>query len=123
MGFLFFFGIYTLILFLLNRKIDKVSCLNYSTARPSYCSLGWLIIYLGVPWCLVVWIGTCWGFTNPDYLSSYKLYIGDQRTIFLILLIGTSVGLSYMVAYRFGEANGYAKGRYEQRVVDGKEQR
>jgi hypothetical protein len=121
MVWLIFFGIYTLIMVLLSRKIDKVSCLNYSMARPSYCSLGGLIIYLGVPWCVVIWMGTCWVFTNPDYLSNYKLHIGDQLIIFLILLIGASVGLSYMVAYRYGEANGRAKGRHEQRVVDGKE--
>ncbi len=123
MVWLIIFGIYTLILIFLNRKITKVACLNYSKAWHSYQSLGWLIVWLGVPWCIIILMGTCWGFTNPEYLSKYKFSIGENRAIYLIMLIGVSVGLSYMVTYRYGEANGYAKGGHEQRVVNGKEPR
>ena len=51
--------------------------------------------------------------------SKYKLSMGDDRGIWLVVGIGISVALSYAVTYQYAYWKGNDEGRHEQAVVDG----
>jgi hypothetical protein len=118
------FWLYTLILIILNRTLSKKSAWSDSVTRSFYSSLGECFIPLGVFWYMVIFAGIYWGFTNSDELfSKYKLSTGSYWETWLLVGIGISVALSYVVTYQYARGKGYTEAWYEQRLIDGTERR
>jgi hypothetical protein len=99
------FVCYTLLNIYLYNKSD-----NWGFPHKTMVNIA---LVFGVPWCLIVGAGTFWGYTDQPY-AILRMSRASELSVLLVLLVLTSVALSYAIMYKIGYRTGHNDRKQEE---------